>query len=48
MFNIFATVITKIEEILEEEIFTLPTKSPKVTEVKWVPIYNLEEVIVIE
>lgn len=48
MLSIIATVITKIESIVEDELFTLPTKSPKVTEVKWFPVYNLEEVIVIE
>ncbi len=48
MFNIFATVITKIESIIEDEIYTLPTISPNIVEIKWFPIYNLEEVVVLE
>ena len=48
MIDIIATMISHIDNIIEDEFYTLPTTRPKSPQVRWFPLYDLEEVVVME
>ena len=48
MLDLILTLIQDVNKVVREEFNELPTVSPKKEQPKWVPFYELHEIIVLK
>jgi hypothetical protein len=48
MLELIINAANDLNKIIAEELYELPLTSPTTPQTKWYPIYELEEVVVVE